>query len=97
MINKQVKRQHILEALTYIDKNGIPAKRRATKYNLYHDGKTYPPKYVLSIATKIATGKELEPSQFNGGDETNNFLSALDFTIREGSQSIQTLKNHSDL
>jgi len=97
MINKLVKRQHILEALTEIDNNGVPANRRATKYNLYHNGKTYPPKYVLSIATKIATGKELESSQFNGGDETNNFLSTLEFIIREVISSVGTKSIKSSL
>ncbi|NCC99693.1 MAG: hypothetical protein EOL95_08365 [Bacteroidia bacterium] len=58
----------------------------------YYNDKSYPPKYVLSIATKIATGREIEPSQFNGGDETNNFLTTLGFTIREGSKSLQTKK-----
>lgn len=93
MVNKQVNKQDILEALTFIDKNGVPSNRRATKYNLYHNNKPYPPKYVLSIATKIATGKELEPSQFNGGDETNNFLMTLGFTIREGGKHLQASKS----
>ena len=87
MINQRVNKQDIIEALALIDKNRIPSNRRSTKYNLYHNNKSYPPKYVLSIATKIATGKELEPSQFNGGAETNNFLMKLGFTIREGSKS----------
>lgn len=97
MINKKVKRQHILAALVKIDKDGVPANRMATKYNLYHNGKIYPPKYVLSIATKIATGKELEPSQFNGGKETNNFLTSLDFTIREGRKYLSTQTKKSGL
>ena len=87
MVNNQVIRQHVLSALEEIDKKGVPAKRKSTKYNLYHDNKPYPPKYVLSIATKIAVGKELEPSQFYGGDETNNFLTSLGFTILEGSKT----------
>jgi len=92
MINGQVNKQHILEALTFIDKNGVPSNRRATKYNLYHNNKSYPPKYVLSIATKIATDRELQPSQFNGGVETNNFLITLGFTIREGNKFLNTSK-----
>lgn len=92
MVNRQVNKQDILDALTFIDKNGVPTNRRATKYNLHHNDKSYPPKYVLSIATKIATGRELEPSQFNGGDETNGFLTTLGFTIREGSKTLQSSK-----
>lgn len=93
MINRHLNKHDIIEALTFIDKNGVPSNRRATKYNLYHNDKSYPPKYVLSIATKIASGRELEPYQFNGGNETNNFLTTLGFTIREGIKSLQTLKS----
>ena len=92
MVNRQVNKRDILDALSFIDKRGIPSSRRATKYCLYHNDKSYPPKYVLSIATKIATGNELDPSQFGGGHETNNFLTELGFIIREGSKSRQTPK-----
>lgn len=92
MGKRQVNKQNILKALSYIDKNGVPSNRRATKYILYHNKKPYPPKYVLSIATKIATGRELEPSQFNGGDEPNRYLTSLGFTILEGKMSLPTTK-----
>lgn len=88
MLNKQVDRQSILDALIYIDKNGVPKKRNSTKFTLHQDNKVYPPKYVLSIATKIATGKELEPKEFNGGNETNSFLMSLGFTIIEGNKQL---------
>ena len=89
MVKKEVIKQHILQALNEIDRIGVPKRRQATKFNLYHDGKSYPPKYVLSLATKYATGQELEASDFSGGDETNNFLSSLGFTIREGSNQVK--------
>jgi len=82
MVDKNVDRQSVLNALAFIDLNGVPKKRNSTKYLLYNDNKTYPPKYTLSIATKIATGKELEPQEFNGGYETNSFLESLGFTIK---------------
>ena len=88
MLNKTVGRNHVLEALAFINKNGVPGNRRSTKYYLYQDGKSYPPKYVLSIATKFASGKELEPSEFNGGDETNTFLISLGFIIRKGKKQL---------
>ena len=74
MINKEITKQDILKVLDFIDKNGIPSNRKSTRYNLLYKDNLYPPKYVLSIAAKVATGKELEPSQFNGGKETNSFL-----------------------
>jgi hypothetical protein len=89
MLNKKVTKQHIIEALKYIDRNGVPKKRQATKFNLYYDGRSYPPKYVLSIATRFASGKELEPSVFNGGKETNSYLSKLGFIIREGNNELK--------
>jgi len=92
MVNRQVNYQDILKALTFIDKNGVPPNRRSTKYNLFRNDKFYPPKYVLSIATKIVTGRELEPFQFSGGYETNNFLTKLGFTILEGSKSLNIPK-----
>ena len=89
MVKKEVKTQDILQALKEIDRIGVPKRRQATKYNLYHDGKSYPPKYVLSLATKYATGQELEASDFSGGEETNDFLSSLGFIIREGSIEVK--------
>jgi len=89
MVKKEVTRQNILQALTEIDKSGVPKRRQAKKYNLHYDGKSYPPKYVLSLATKYATGQELEASDFSGGNETNTFLSSLGFTIRIGSDEVK--------
>ena len=86
MIDRNIRKKHILKALSFIDQNGIPARRKSTKYNLFYSDKLYPPKYVLSIATKILTGKELDPSEFNGGKETNDFLMSLGFTIKEDSK-----------
>ena len=88
MINKSITKKNVLAALSEINKDGVPAKRKSTKYDLYHNGKRYPPKYALSIASKLATGKELEASEFSGGVETNNFLMFLGFTIKEGSNTI---------
>lgn len=95
MVNQQVKKEHVTEALKLIDKNGVPKNRNSTKYNLYYGGKSYPPKYVLSVATKIASGKELDPSVFNGGKETNSFLNSLSFTIREGNIEVKKVKSRS--
>lgn len=82
MININVNKVDVLKALSYIDENGVPTRRKSTKYYLYYEDELYPPKYVLSIATKIATGKELAPSEFKGGKETNDFLKSLDFIVK---------------
>ena len=37
-----------IEALKYIDENGVPFHNQSTKYELVtEDGKRYPPKYVV--------------------------------------------------
>lgn len=89
MINRQITKKHILDAILKIDKDRIPPNRRATKFNLYYNNVSYPPKYVLSVATKLATGKELKADDFGGGSETNNFLSSLGFVIRQGNELVK--------
>lgn len=88
MLDKRVNKQNVLDALSFIDKNGVPKRRNSTKFTLHQNDKAYPPKYVLSIATKISTGKELEANEFSGGNETNAFLMSLGFTIKEGNKQL---------
>jgi hypothetical protein len=81
MINNNIGKEHIFKALEWINQNGIAQGRESRKYHLKYENQFYPPKYVLSIANKFATGNELEPSEFSGGDETNSFLADLGFEI----------------
>jgi len=81
MIPDQIKRQHILDALVEVDRNGVPPNRRATKFELVHDGRKYPPKYVLSVAARHAMGTQLPPGSFGGGSEANSFLTERGFQI----------------
>ena len=81
MIPKNIDRQAILDAIEYIDDNGVPKSRLSRTYDVKYNGRYYPPKYVISLANKMTTGKELEPFMFNGGTETNNFLEKLGFEI----------------
>ena len=85
MISNKISEKHILKALKEIDRNGIPNNRKSKKYHLVHKNKSYPPKYVLSIAGRIQSGTELEPSEFGGGSETNQFLKSLGFKIQSPS------------
>lgn len=81
MIPKNITKNNIIKALKYIDGFGVPKNRESTNYKLEYKGKVYPPKYVISIANKYSNQKELEPSEFGGGNETNSFLSKLGFKI----------------
>ena len=77
MIPLNIEREHIIKAIREIDSNGIPPGRESRKFCLIFEGKQYPPKYVLSLANRFATDEELDPSEFSGGQETNNFLKRL--------------------
>ena len=59
----------------------MPPRRRSTRYALVHEGRRYPPKYVVSLAVKEATGRALDPQEFGGGVETNSLLRRLGFSV----------------
>ena len=82
MIPNNITKEDIINAIEEIEKNNnIPPSRQAVLHLLEYNGKTYPPKYVISIANKYANGEELNPDVFNGGPETNSFLTNLGFKI----------------
>lgn len=81
MIPREIGREHVLRALGRIDRDGVPRGRQARKFALVHDEKRYPPKYVLSIAAQLAIGRHLDPEEYGGGLETNNFLRQLAFDV----------------
>lgn len=83
-ILSMISRDHILSALKEIDKDGIRTGRQSSTYDLEYEGKLYPPKLVLSLASKYVTGKELEPNEFEGGENTESFkvLRSHGFTIK---------------
>ncbi len=74
-------RAHVEAALAQIDREGVPPRRESAKFQLVVAGRRYPPKYVISLAVGAATGRELAPHEFSGGDETNDALRSLGFTI----------------
>ncbi len=81
MIPDNITKEHIEQAIAYIDENVVPQYRSSSRYLLKHNGKNYPPKYVISIANKFVNGEELDPDEFKGGKETNNFLRSKGFII----------------
>jgi 5-methylcytosine-specific restriction protein B len=74
---------HVKAALVEIDKEGVPADAVSSTYDLVDGDKQYPPKFVLSLALKHATGKELSRHEFSGGEDTWAFrvLRQLGFSI----------------
>jgi 5-methylcytosine-specific restriction protein B len=68
-----VRAQNVLQALQQIDQESYPPDARSSTYDLIHNSKRYPPKYVLSLAVKIATGEEFPRSFFSGGEDSRAF------------------------
>ncbi len=84
MIPANLDRAHVLSALREIEANPPPPSRESIDYRLEHDGKSYPPKYVVSVANRFANGTDLDPSTFSAGEaETNPLLRRLGFSVRK--------------
>ena len=81
MIPSQITREQLIQAAGIIDRNGIPGNRKSTKYNVLVNGKKYPPKYLIAVASKLALGKMISALVYNGGLESNSFLRDRGFSI----------------
>ena len=81
MLPPNITHDDVLQAINDINGSSVPANRHSTKWSLLHNGLSYPPKYVISVANIRANGKEWPPDKFSGGDEANSFLSRLGFKI----------------
>lgn len=91
-IPSSLERAHVEAAVRQIDREGVPARRDSTKFHLVVGKRRYPPKYVLSLAVAHATGRELGPHEFSGGEETNGVLRSLGFVVEEPGHSAPTPK-----
>ena len=77
----KISEEHIQKAIRYIDENGVPEQNRSTKYELVlEDGKKYPPKYVIAVAAKIATGEEINLDEYNAV-EAKGYFETRGYTI----------------
>jgi hypothetical protein len=93
MINwDQVTETHVRRALREYDRLGPEAFfaqhgfSRTLKYDLVWERRTYPPKAILGTAYEFATGKRLQPGDFEGGKAgAVSVLTALGFDVREKS------------
>ena len=75
MIPHGLEEEHFLQAADQIDKDGVPAERRSVHYDLVLRGKTYPPKYIISLAAIIASGVDHPSNRFNAVEAVNYFRS----------------------
>ncbi|KWH61041.1 McrB family protein [Burkholderia anthina] len=81
--------EHVRLALHEIDQEGVPKDAESTGYDLVYNGKRYPPKLVLSLAVKQATGEPLDRAAFSGGEASSAFrlLRRLDFEVEPKEES----------
>lgn len=80
------KKEYIIEALKYIDENGVPFHNQSTKYELVtDDGNRYPPKYVVAVADHLANGVDISTDGFNAV-EAKSYLESQGFTIETKQQ-----------
>ncbi|PJJ29195.1 McrB family protein [Lacrimispora celerecrescens] len=66
--------KNIIEALKFIDENGVPDKNKSTQYVFVtEDGKKYPPKYVIAVADHIENGVEIATDGYNAVEAKGYF------------------------
>ena len=82
----KLKKQDIIDALKFIDTNGVPEQNTSVKYDLVsEDRKKYPPRYLIAVANHLANGVDISTESFSSV-EAKNFLESLGFTIEEKQQ-----------
>ena len=73
MIPKGLTSQHFQQAAADIDRNGVPPERNSVHYDLVIENRRYPPKFIISLAIKFATGKEYPAGDFNAVEAKSYF------------------------
>ena len=81
MIPPNISRDHIIQAIHEVEREGIPVRRLSRKYQVLYNGAAYPPKYLISRANYYANGEEHPPESFGGGGESNGYLRNWGFTV----------------
>ena len=77
--------QNILDALKYIDDNGVPFRNQSIRYELVYNDKKYPPVYVIAVANYLATGQDISTNAFNSID-AKNYLEKQGFAVETKAQ-----------
>ncbi len=77
-----IEKEHVLEAIRQIQAKGtVPKRRNSRRYSLQHEGRNYPPKYLLELAHNAAGVPLPHP---HGGSPANDPLTDLGFQIVAG-------------
>jgi 5-methylcytosine-specific restriction protein A len=82
-IPEEISKDHVLEAIKRLNAGYEHQFAESTGYDLLFEGKRYPPKAVVGIASEIVTGRSFSPYDFKGGLESKCFrlLGDLGFEI----------------
>jgi len=73
MIPKGLTDDHFAKAAAQVDRHGAPADRHSVHYDLIIGDKKYPPKYIVSLAAKFASGREHPANEFNAVEARDYF------------------------
>lgn len=92
MIPQGISREHVLEALARIDRAGVPPSRENRSVVLRHEGKGYPPKLVMSVASELATGRTLPGAAFLTTEAERHLLRLGFSVVRTGQESVRDRK-----
>ncbi|PTT03688.1 hypothetical protein DBR11_01595 [Pedobacter sp. HMWF019] len=76
---KSITKDHILEATSQIESNQI-SLHPGTGYEVFIEGRAYPPKEIIRYAHKLATGDD--PGKIYGGKQVNQILRDLGFDVK---------------
>lgn len=89
-ISERFSKDDILEAIKYVDENGIPDTHDSTKYDLViPPDKKYPPKYIIAVAIHKKNNKEISTAGFSPM-EAVRVLKEMGFVIEEKVKPITT-------
>src|SRR5438876_885814 len=82
-IPKGITREHILRGIADFEARKPHEFSESTGYDLFYDGKRYPPKAIIGLAAAAILGEPLRPEDFRGGLDTLCFriLEAQGFSI----------------
>lgn len=77
----KIDKHSIIDAIKYIDENGVPDRNKSTQYVLVmEDGKQYPLKYVIAVADHLANGTAISTDGYNT-IEAKNYFETRGYTI----------------
>ncbi|MDC6350460.1 AAA family ATPase [Zeaxanthinibacter sp. PT1] len=74
-----ITKENILKAIHTVDHEGYPSNRKSTSYDLVYQNKTYPPKYLTSLAGYFSNEYFIPHSRFSGGENSACFSMLRDF------------------